>query len=142
MEENSKGASSVAPSPDMEEPGGETSALQTTPLHIACSEDNFSEVEFLLSEYKKNHSKEAQLDNGQKIYNIQDCDGNTPVFLTGSSEIVELMLSYDDLAKKNKDGIPLLHNCAFKSIVTENIALKLCDQLGLKYFENLPLAYG
>ena len=99
-------------------------------------------VEFLLNECKKIPFKEAQPGGGKKIYNLQDCHGNMPVFTTDSSKIVELMLSFDDLVKKNKEGRPLLHHCASRMTVTEKIALMLCDQLGLKDKEKLPLEVG
>ena len=70
---------------------------------------------------------------------------NSPVFFTSKSpKIVELFLQFDDLEVTNRQGKPLLWQCAERGLVTERVAAdpKLRGQFGQKWKSRLPIEIG
>ena len=65
------------------------------PLHYACEHDKAEMVELLLDEEKRTRPTRPEIEI--PTYNRRDHMGKTPVFGTGSSKIVELLLQFDDL---------------------------------------------
>ena len=117
-------------------------------MHYACFLGKEEVVEFLIEEEKK-IIKIGKKDRRLKrtvmpSFNIQDKYGYNPVFWTESSKIVELMLQFECLRIEERNGKPLLWECAGKGIVSEKIALaeKLKRQLGQIYGGTLPLEKG
>ena len=59
----------------------------------------------------------------------------TPVFCALSTEAVEAFLDADlpHMAPVTPNGVPLLHYCAWRGLLSHNIAQKLCGQMGMKH---------
>ena len=74
---------------------------------------------------------------------MRDRDGNSPVFRTSSSTIVEEMLKFDDL-QVTRYGMPLLWHCAHEGLVSERVASdpKLAGQYQQRWRGRLPLEEG
>ena len=84
-----------------------------------------------------------------RSYNLKDDFyelGNTPAFAASTSVIVEMLLDAGftdmELVSERREGMPLLHYCVARGILTEAIARKLSAQVGQEWKGLLPIDYG
>ena len=117
-----------------------------TPLHVACAY-NREEVAGLLIEVERKRIRDEKGATRGSIpcYNMKDRDGeNTPVFLTGSSKIVERLLLFHDLNVTAGSGRPLLWECSQRGTISESVARdrKLREQITQRWEGSLPLEEG
>ena len=77
-------------------------------------------------------------------YNARNKWGESPVFRTSSSRIVEMCLQFDDLAVTKEDGKPLLWYCAENGTLSEKVGedVKLKGQYGTRWEGTLPFEIG
>ena len=125
-----------------------------TPLHCACFRFGGREkiIEFLLDEEKKIKTEQEEgkersdmfRDLPVPSYNMRDENGYSPAFWVQSSNVLEMMLQFDDLEIKRSDDMPLLWKCARRGIVSEQIAMheRLREQIAIKHQGTLPLEIG
>ena len=77
-------------------------------------------------------------------YNMKNRLGESAVFWTFSTRILEELLACDDLEVTAADGRPLLWRCAENRLVTERVATdaKLASQYGQRWEGTLPFEKG
>ena len=110
-----------------------------TPLHLACA-GNCLEAVILMAE----EEVLLTVGGGIPVYNQRNKGGKSPAFLTHSSEILQVLLQFDDLHVENSSGTTLLWKCAERGIVTDEIMQhqSLIEALGVRCFSRLPIEEG
>jgi hypothetical protein len=107
-------------------------------LHVASERNNLEVLELLLHECKCNNVK---------AYNIKNTDtsySSTPLFCTQTSDAVEMFLraGLENLELVRTDGMPLIHYCIHKDILTDTIIVYLYDQVNLWWNQSYPIECG
>ena len=79
-----------------------------------------------------------------RTYNMTDNVGWSPIFLTSSLEVIEVLLAFDDMDVMRRDGMPLHRRCAQRGAVSEKVANdeRLQGQYALRWESAIPLEVG